>query len=309
VPFRFLLVLLLAAAPAHAASAHFAPRELFRVPFGKDGRTLGTRIEKGQFLIPRDFTMDSAGHFYIYDSNNHRIVRYSSEGVYQMNIEYPETAKQVFAHADALENLWILISDPRRGLYYGVYDTHGKALREGLFSQFNQYRLHVDDDAVLHIIVSSDKNPDKVQTYLFDQDSLLMKKENIARPPEEHHRVRHSGREFYIDPVPSAAQDDASRIQQITDAERRPVASIPGQVVYVTGEGDVYTRVGERDIRVYDVDGSLKGKVTLTGLAAACAAIRFDSAGNIFELDGIPDKANQYTSTMPGMRLIFWERR
>ena len=38
-------------------------------------------------------------------------------------------------------------------------------------------------------------------------------------------------------------------------------------------------------------------------------AVRFDSAGNIYDLDGIPDQARQYTPAMPGMRLLVWERR
>ena len=87
------------------------------------------------------------------------------------------------------------------------------------------------------------------------------------------------------------------------------MGSIRGTVVYVTDDGDIYTRLGEREIHIYGVDGSLKGKVVLEGLAAACAAVRFDPAGNIYELDGIPDKDNRYSEAMPGMRLILWERR
>ena len=225
-----------------------------------------------------------------------------------MGIGYPETAQQVFAHADSRQNLWLLIADPARGLYYGVYDTAGKKLREGIFSQFNTFHLHVDDDYTLHVIVSSDKNPGRVQTYLLDQESLLMKKESIARPPEDHHQVKKSDRVYFIDPIPGAVKD-SHPVMQVTDARHRPVASIQGTVVYVTDDGDVYTRLGDREINVYDVDGSLKGKVTLEGLSAACAAVRFDSAGNIYELDGIPDQARQYTPAMPGMRLLVWERR
>jgi hypothetical protein len=215
----------------------------------------------------------------------------------------------VFAHADSHENLWLLISDPTRGLYYGVYDTHGKRLREGIFAQFNTFRLHVDDDYTLHVIVSSDKNPKAIQTYFFDQESLLMKKEAVAPPPEDHHQVHRAGRIYFIDPVPGAGKDSSHHVVQVTDVEHRSVGSFRGDVVYVTDDGEVYTRVGEREIDVYDVKGSLKGKVILEGLAAACAAVRFDSAGNIYELDGIPDKDRQYSPSMLGMRLIFWERR
>jgi hypothetical protein len=304
-----LAALLWGAGKSQAAAIEFSPKELFRVPFGNDRNTLGARIEGSNFLIPRDFTMDAAGHFYIYDSNHHRIARFSSGGAYEMGIAYPATARQVFAHADAHENLWLLISDPTRGLYYGVYDTRGKRLREGIFAQFNTFRLHVDDDYTLHVIVSSDKNPKTVQTYFFDQESLLMKKETVAPPPEDHHQVHRAGRIYFIDPVPGAGKDSSHHVVQVTDVEHRTVGSLRGDVVYVTDDGEVYTRVGEREIDVYDVKGSLKGKVILEGLAAACAAVRFDSAGNIYELDGIPDKDRQYSPSMPGMRLIFWERR
>ncbi len=297
------------AGTAFAAKVQFAPKELFHIPFGPEANALGARIEEGNFLIPRDFTMDGSGHFYVYDSNKHRIARFSSEGIYEMGIRYPATAKQVFAHADAQENLWLLITDPIRGLYYGVYDTHGKRLREGLFSQFDTFRLHVDDDFTLHVIVSSNKTPRRVQTYLLDQESLLMKKEKVAQPPEDHHQVRRTGRIYFIDPVPGAAKDDPHRVMKITDANHHAVASIKGTVAYVTEQGDVYVRAGEREIDVYDVDGSLKGKVYLEGLPAACAAVRFDSAGNIYELDGIPDSDHKYSPSMPGMRLILWERR
>ena len=294
---------------AGASQVEFAQRELFHVPFGSGDNMLGTRIEGGQLLIPRDFTMDADRHFYIYDSNNHRIVRYSPGGAFEMSLTYPATAKQVFAHPDSQKNLWLLVSDPIRGLYYGVYNNRGKNLREAVFSQFDKFRLHVDDDYTLHVIVSSDKNPQRVQTYLLDQESLLMKRETVAPPPEEHHQVRRTGHTYFIDPVPGAAKDDSHRVMQITDADHRSVGSIRGTVVYVTEGGDIYTRIGERQINVYDVDGSLKGKVVLEGLAAACAAVRFDPAGNIYELDGIPDKDQKYSESMPGMRLLLWERR
>jgi hypothetical protein len=301
--------LALGSSNARAATVEFASRELFHIPFGKENNMLGARIEGGNFLVPRDFTMDGAGHFYIYDSNNHRIVRFSSAGAYEMGIRYPTTARQVFAHADARENLWLLISDPERGLYYGVYDLHGKRIHEGIFSQFDTYRLHVDDDYTLHVIVSNSKTPAVTQTYLLDQESLLMKKENVARPPEDHHQVKKSDRVYFIDPIPGSAKDDAHRQMQITDEKHQAVASIKGTVVYVTEDGEVYARVGEREIDVYDVSGSLKGKVILEGLPAACAAVRFDSTGNIYELDGIPDSDQKYSASMPGMRLILWERR
>ncbi len=307
---RLLIILatvLLGATGAPAARLNFTPQELFRIPFGQKAGTLSARIEGGNFLIPRDFTLDGTGHFYIYDSNAHRIARFSTQGVYEMGIRYPSTARQVFAHADDKGNLWLLISDPERGLYYGVYDTRGQRLREGIFSQFNTFRLHVDDDYTLHVMVSSDKNPASIQTYLFDQESLLMKKEKIAPPPEEHHRVRRTGRVYYIDPVPGA-KDDSHRVMKITDSGHHSVARIRGTVVYVTEEGDVYARLGDREIDVYDMGGLLKGKVFLEGLPAACASVRFDSAGNIYELDGVPDENGRYTPAMKGMRLIFWKR-
>jgi len=308
-PMMVLTIFFWSAVSAHAAAVEFTQKELFRVPFGNERNDLGARIEGENFLIPRDFTMDASGHIYIYDSNHHRVARFSSDGAYEMGIAYPETAHQVFAHADSHENLWLLISDPARGLYYGVYDTRGRRLREGIFAQFNTFRLHVDDNYTLHVIVSSDKNPKVVQTYYFDQENLLMKKETVAPPSEDHHQVRRTGRIYFTDPVPGAGKDNSHRVVQVTDTEHRSVGRLQGDVVYVTDAGEIYTRIGEREIDIYSVDGSLKGKVILEGLAAACAAVRFDSAGNIYELDGIPDKDHQYSASMPGMRLIFWERR
>src|SRR6266567_7463783 len=110
----------------YAEKITFTPRELFRIPFGKARETLGTRVREGQFSFPRDFTRDGAGHIYIDDSHNHRVARFSSEGKYEMGFHYTETARQIFAHADSRENLWLLISDPERGIYYGVYDPRGK---------------------------------------------------------------------------------------------------------------------------------------------------------------------------------------
>jgi len=95
----------------------------------------------------------------------------------------------------------------------------------------------------------------------------------------------------------------------VTDESHRGIADIQGTVVYVTETGEVYTRGSDREIRVYEPDGSSKGKIILTGLKTACASVRFDSDGNIYELDGIPDQAGQYTAEMPGMRLLLWERR
>jgi len=293
----------------YATEAAFTPRELFRIPFGKGRDTLGAHIDGGNFLFPRDFTMDGAGHFYIYDSNNHRIARFSSGGKYEMGFGYPSTARQIFAHADSRQNLWLLVSDPARGMYYGVYAPNGKRLRPGIFSQFNHFRLHPDDDYTLHVILSSEANPAFTQTFLFDEQSLLMKKENIARPPENHHQVRASEHVYFIDQVPNGSKEDAGQVNRITDDRHHGVADIRGAVIYVTAQGEVYTRMGEREIEVYGVDGSLKGKVLLEGLSSACASIRFDAAGNLYELDGIPDAAGQYDARMPGMRMMEWERR
>ena len=114
-------LVLLSAAPA--ASVTFEPQELFRVPFGTGRDALGARVEGGQFHFPRDFTMDGAGHFYIYDSGNHRVARFSPQGKFEMDFRYIQTAGQVFAHADSRQNLWLLISDPAQGMYFGVYWT------------------------------------------------------------------------------------------------------------------------------------------------------------------------------------------
>lgn len=291
-----------------AAEASFAPRELFRIPFGKSREALGARIESGNFLFPRDFTMDGAGHFYIYDSNNHRIARYSSDGKYEVGLAYPATAKQIFAHSDSRLNLWLLISDPIRGMYYGIYDAHGQRLKEAIFSHFNQFRLHLDDDATLHVILSSVNETAVMQTYILDEESLLMKREKIAPPPENHHQVRKSDQVYFIDRVPDGSNDDSRHVNRVTDASHRGVANIKGSVIYVTERGDIYTRMGERVIAVYDVDGTLKGQVRLSGLPSACESIRFDSEGNIYQLDGIPDQAGHYNAEMVGMRVIRWER-
>lgn len=318
--------LLVGARTAQSASLVFSPRELFRVPFGKAKPTLGARVDGGNFLFPRDFTMDGQGHFFIYDTNNHRIARFSSEGTFEMEFRYLPTAQQMFAHTDSRQNLWLLLSDPGRGMYYGVYDSQGKPLRQGLFSRYNHFRLHLDDSYTLHVILSSAKEPAAAQSFIFDEDSFLMKKENVARPPENHHQVRKSDHVYFIDQMPDGSKEDAHHMNRITDEFHRPVAAIKGTVIYVTEQGEVYTRVGTREIDVYDVKGSLKGKVVLKGLRSACASIRFDSTGNIYELDGIPEPSNatsresdpetnedaedlHYTLHMVGMRLIKWERQ
>jgi len=303
------MTLCLSGGVVHAASVTFAPRELFRVSFGKGADQLGARREGDNFIIPRDFTMDGSGHFYLYDINNHRIARFSSDGRYEMGFRYPLTAGQLFAHADSHENLWLMISDPSQGMFYGVYDSQGRNLRSGIFSRFNHFHLHPDDNNVLHVILSSDQNPQATQTYIFDEKNLLMKRENIARPPESHHEVRRKDHVFYIDQVPGSETPQSPAVNRVTDEAHHGVAELRGTVVYMTGQGEIYTRVGEREIRVYEADGSLKGKVTLTGLPSACASVRFDEDGNIYELDGIPDKDGQYTAEMPGMHVIVWERR
>ena len=159
------------------------------------------------------------------------------------------------------------------------------------------------------MILTSEENPSITQTFIFDEESLLMKKEKIARPPENHHQVRASEHVYFIDQVPNGSKEDSGQVNRVTDDLHHDIANIRGTVIYVTGQGEVYTRMGEREINVYEADGSLKGKVILTGLASACASIRFDAAGNLYELDGIPDAAGHYTAQMPGMRLIEWERQ
>jgi hypothetical protein len=291
----------------HAASALFSPRELFRIPFGEQREALGTRIESGSFQYPRDFTLDGAGRFYIYDIKKHRIARYSPNGAYQIGFAYPATAGQVFAHADSQENLWLIVSDPARGLYYGVYDAAGKRLRDGLFSQYDTFRLHVDDDSVMQVILSSSRKP-AVRTYIFHEPSLLLKRIDVAPPPENHRRLKKNDRTYFIDKLPGASQG-APPVQRITDESRRPIADIKGDVIYITAQGEIYTRVGDCQIHVYEAGGAFKGKVALTGLPSACRAIRFDPEGNIYQLDGIPNAAQQYTPEMTGMRLVRWERR
>src|SRR5262249_40861512 len=151
--------------------------------------------------------------------------------------------------------------------------------------------------------LSSKNSHTPAQTYFLDENSFLLKKENVAPPPEDHHRLVKSDRVFFIDAVPNGAQDDARRVNRVTDESHHSVADIQGSVIYVTGRGEIYTRVGEREVRVYNVNGSQLGKIELEGLSSACASIRFDSDGSIYELDGIPDQEGHYTAAMPGMRL------
>ncbi len=304
-----IIICLVSANPISAASSlKFSSRELFRIPFGTAPQTLGSKIENGNFIIPRDFTIDGAGHFYLYDTNNHRIARFSYEGKYEAGFRYPSSADQVFAHADAHENLWLLVSDPVRGIFYGVYDPHGKRIKEGIFSKFQRFRLYVDDESTLHIILSSKAPGSEQRTYIFDEDTLLMKKEKVAAPPEDHHQVRKSDHVFFVDRVPDGSKQESVHVNRVTDENHHDVASIKGSILYVTARGEIYTRVGERQLNIYDVDGSLKGKVMLEGLAGALESIRFDSDGNLYVLDGIPDPKGHYTAEMPGMRLLVWER-
>jgi hypothetical protein len=309
------------------AAVTFTSRELFRIPFGKSQETLGTRIEGGRFLFPHTFAMDGEGHFYIYDSIHHRIARFSSEGRYEMEFRYPVTARQIFAHPDSRENLWLLISDPTQGTFYGVYDPHGKRLNAGIFGRYKDFRLHIDDDSTLHVILSSNQEGAAAKTYILDAERLLMRRENIAPPPEDHHQVRKRAHLYFIDAVPGA-KEEAQLAARITDEKHRTVAQIKGTVIYITEQGDVYTRVGAREIDAYEVDGSRIGRVRLQGLRSACAAVRFDPQGNIYELDGIPDQTDEqvrrqnpaadssldfedrhYTAAMPGLRMILWQRQ
>jgi hypothetical protein len=311
-PFRalraFMVVLLMGTMPIEAAKMKFSERELFRIPFGNEKTALGAKVEAGNFLIPRDFSRDLGGHIYINDSNKHRIVRFSPAGQYELSLEYPASAHQVFAQPDGLGNLWLLISDPTRGFYYGVYDSRGKRLREGVFIQYNHFRLHVDDARVLHVILSHSKRPSETHLFYLDQETFLLKKVKAAKPPEEHHRITHLERSYYIDPVPSDAKTDADRRTKITDDQRESEKTIKGRVVYVTDQNEIYTRVGDCQMEIYNLEGSHKGSIKLEGLPSACASARFDPEGNIYLLDGIRDASDRYSPEMPGMRLLVWVR-
>jgi hypothetical protein len=300
------LLLLLSSGSVHAVS--FFPEELFRVPFGAEREAVGAQSANGQFSFPKDFTVDGAGRFYIYDSLKHRIARYSPRGKFEISFAYPSTARQVFAHADADQNLWLLITEPTRGLYYGVYDSRGKRLREGVFAQYNQFRLQVDDESTLHIILSSDRPGGHMATFIFHEPSLLMKKINVPVPPETHHEVRQKDRVFYVDAIPGAG-DSTSPEYRITDQTKRDVGRIKGRVVYVTETGEIYTRTSDRELLVYDLAGSRIGRMQCGGLASSCSSLRFDSEGNLYQLDGIPNDKGEYTPEMSGVRLILWRRR
>lgn len=307
--FLRMLLLIWVACPGLASQIEFSSRELFRLPFGTSKQALGVKVEGGNLLIPRDFSLDAQGHFYITDTHKHRIMRVSSSGAYEMGIVYPPSAEQVFAQPDGQGNLWLLISDPRQGFYYGVYDQKGKRLREGVFAQYNRFRLHVDDAHVLHVILSNTKTPQDASFYYLDQETYLLNKVKVARPPEEHHQVNHLAKSYFIDPVPAGSVSDADRKMRITNEKREEVGTLRGRVVYVTDQGEIYTRVADCDLEIYSVEGARLGKVRLDALPAACASARFDGQGNIYVLDGVPNAAGEYAADMSGLRLNVWERR
>ncbi len=265
-------------------------------------------MEKGNFQFPKDFTIDGTGRFYIYDKLKHRIARYSPVGTYEMGFTYPATAEQVFARPDSKGNLWLLISDPIKGMYYGIYDPRGQKIRDGVFSQYNQFRLHLTDDSLINVIASSRRKPITETVYIFHEPTLLLKRLNAPPPPPDHHRMSKDNRTYFIDAVPGSDEKGSVKRHRVTDQSNRPVGEIQGEVLYITSRGEIYTRVGACAIYVYELQGVLKGKATLSGLPTACAALRFDSEGNIYELDGIPNSQGQYTEEMPGMRLLRWER-
>lgn len=322
--YQLLVVFLLCCNSLQAAEI-FVPRELFRIPFGAAKEELGSKIENDHLHIPSDFTIDGVGRFYINDIVKHRVVRYSAFGKYELAYTYPATAKQVFAHADEKGNLWLLISDPKRGVYYGVHDAQGKQLRSAIFSQFNRFRLHVGDDAYARVILSSDKNTEE-HLYRFEPDTLLMKRDPAGIPSQTHHRLQAEGGTYFIDQNPQSAKQ-SEPVQTVTDESRRPVGKIEGRMVYATDAGEVYTRIGRREIRIYSVKGKLKGRVILRGLSSSVATVRFDTLGSLYQLDGIPDRTDAdlrvgdakddprtdredlyYTSNIPGMRLVAWTR-
>ncbi len=67
--------------------------------------------------------------------------------------------------------------------------------------------------------------------------------------------------------MPGGSSKDAPPVNRVTDESHHGVANIKGTVIYMTEHGEVYAREGEREINVYDVDGSFKGKVLLKGFA------------------------------------------
>lgn len=294
---------------APAASVEYVSRELFRIPFGNSKQELGVKVEAGNLLIPRDFSLDARGHFYVNDAHKHRIVRVSSKGAYEMGIAYPPTAEQVFAQPDGLGRLWLMISDPSRGFYYGVYDESGKRLREGVFTQFNRFRLYVDDAHILHVILSHAKKPNELIYYYLDQESLLLKKVRVAQPPQDHHQVQHLERSYYIDPVPTGEVHDSQRQMKITNEKREAVGTVRGRVIYVTDQGEIITRVDDCELDVYSIEGKRLGNLRIGALPAACAGARFDGQGNVYVLDGVPNGTGTYAADMPGLRLLIWQRR
>ena len=108
--------------------------------------------------------------------------------------------------------------------------------------------LHLDDDATLHVILTSTKDNTVIQTYVMDETTLLMKKESIGRPPEDHHRVRHDSRLYSIDQAPDSSTNDGDHINHVTDESHKLVADLKGSVVYVTGRGDIY-KIGRASCR------------------------------------------------------------
>jgi len=301
---RAFLFSLLWAAQVQAADVEFAPREMFRMPFGSDRAALGAKIDGQEMKIPSDFAMDAAGRFYIYDIHKNRIARYSPEGKFQITYTYAPTVQQVFAHVDAQQNMWLLVTDPKRGAYYGVYDERGKTLRSGFFTQYNRFRLRLADDAMLRVTLYSDKQPTAGQLYWFDQDSMLLKRDTVGPPPENQHQIQKEDVTYSIHLIPGSGK----AVNRITDRSSGRTRDIEGEVVYISLRGELYTRVGDREIRVYDVSGKMQGRMLLTGLPSSLKTIRFTPAGDICQLDGIPDRDGAYTSDMPGMRIVCWQR-
>lgn len=314
----------IALAPVCAEQVTFVPETLFELPFGTTREALGSKNTGHELIIPSEFTMDSDGRFYINDAAKHRIARFSSKGVYQMGVQYPETAQQVFAHADEIGNLWLLIADPTRGIYYGVHDPAGKALKTAIFPQFTRFRLTIGDDSQARVILTSEKDPQGGHLYRFDADNHQLVRDPSGLPPTTHHKILDGDRTYYIDEDPRADRSK-ERVQSITDINGRKVGRMQGSVIYVTEARDIYTRTDTRAIRVYDSNGSLRGQVRLSGLSSSCATLRFDSHGNLYQLDGIPDRTPgdlqagaakgdprtdpedlRYSSAMPGMRIVRW---
>lgn len=305
-----------------AAEVRFVPEELFRIPFGPAREALGAKVENDYLVIPHEFTIDVFGRFYINDLAKHRVVRYSPAGAFEMAVTYDPSVRQVFAHADENGNLWLLLADPK-AVYYGVHSPKGKAIRSAVFSQYNRFRLHVADGGETRVLFSHDAHPAREDLYRFEAGTHLIKRDRWAAPPEGHHRVGRST----LDRVPSASTSDADQTYRLTDPESGKQVEVQGRVVYVTSNGDIYARLGARDLRLYGPDGRSKGRLRLGGLEATGRGIRFDAQGNIYQLDGIPDRSpedaralgfgdpradpedRRYSSEMPGLRMIRWTRR